>query len=217
MFGAGNENGFGQGIGQRAALRTGGNENGHRLGMRGGTGAARVEQMRKALSVELEIALVIAGGADRLAIGQLDGCQRPGLAGVLDADAPRLAALAAQRHDVAADIDQRILHALITQQAGGAVEGDTLEVATEIERDLSVATGDGIAFDLQVGDRWRGFAPGLKIVSGRQAGGELVRLEAPESDQAADTGVEQVVAAGGKLLGFADERGKLVADRLRST
>lgn len=41
------------------------------MGMRGGTGAARVEQMRKALSVELEIALVIAGGADRLAIGQL--------------------------------------------------------------------------------------------------------------------------------------------------
>ena len=31
VFGAGNENGFGQGIGQRAALRTCGDENGHRL------------------------------------------------------------------------------------------------------------------------------------------------------------------------------------------
>ena len=94
--------------------------------MRGGSGAARVEQVRIALTVELEIALVIAGGADRLAIGQLDGCQRPGLAGVLDADAPRLAALAAQRHDVAANIDQRILDALFAEQAGCAVEGDTL-------------------------------------------------------------------------------------------
>jgi hypothetical protein len=66
--------------------------------------------------------------------------QRPGLARVLDADLPALAILAAERHDVAADVDQGVLHALRPQNRGRAVERDALEIAAEIERQFTLLT-----------------------------------------------------------------------------
>ena len=49
--------------------------------------------------------------------------QRRVLAWMLDADAPGAVALAAERHDVAADVDQRVLDLVLAQNGGGAVEG----------------------------------------------------------------------------------------------
>jgi hypothetical protein len=53
-----------------------------------GYAGARVEQVGVALAVDFEEALVVAGGADRFAVGEFDRGQRSGLARVLDADAP---------------------------------------------------------------------------------------------------------------------------------
>jgi hypothetical protein len=80
---------------------------------------------------------------------------------VLDADFPLAAFLAAQRHDIAADVDQRVVDALAAQDGGGAVEGDAFQVAAEVERDLAVAAGDGVAVMRQIGNRRLAGQPGL--------------------------------------------------------
>jgi hypothetical protein len=127
------------------AFGAGRNQDGDRLGVVGRVAGARVEQVGIALAVDFEEALVVAGGADRLAVGESDRRQRSGLARVLDADAPLPAFLAAQSHDVAADVDQRIADPLAAQDGRGPVEGDPFQVAAEIERDLRGCCWDGVA------------------------------------------------------------------------
>ena len=79
-----------------------------------GSAAARIEQVAVAPAVQFEIALVVARGADGLAVAQFQRGQRRAAdcARMLDADAPGLPPLAAERHDVAADVDQRVGDAL---------------------------------------------------------------------------------------------------------
>ena len=87
---------------------------------------ARVEQVGIAFAVDFEKTLIVAWRADRFAVVQGDGGHRAGLARVLDADTPFFSFLAAQRHDVAANVDQRVVDALRAKNGGGTVKGNTL-------------------------------------------------------------------------------------------
>src|SRR5690606_28512141 len=134
-------------IRQRAGTGARGDQDGERLrAVRRLTGA-RVEQVRIALAIHLEEALVVARGADRLAVVERQRRQRRRLARMLDADAPGLVALLAERDDVAADVDQRVRHPLRAQDRGGAVERITLRVAAEVDLHRRVAAGHPIVLD----------------------------------------------------------------------
>src|SRR5574343_421743 len=209
---AGDEDRLGGGVGQGAGPGAGRDQHGDRLRVVGRVAVARVEQVGVALAVEFEVALVVAGGTDRFAVGQRHRGHRPRLARVLDADAPWFSLFAAERHDVAADVDQRVVDALLPEDGGGAAEGDALQVAAEIEGDIAVAAADGVAGDGEVGNRRLGREPGLDLGRWRQFGLEFVGLEALVLDQPADAGVEQVVALFGQRLRLADEVGQFRFD-----
>ena len=78
--------------------------------------------MAIALAIEFEKTLVVARGANRLAVVEFERRQWPRPARMLDADLPAFAVLRAQRHDVAANVDQGILHALRAQDVGRSIE-----------------------------------------------------------------------------------------------
>jgi hypothetical protein len=66
--------------------------------------------------------------------------------------------------------------------------------------------------DGEVGDDGLAASQALISASGGQFGLEFVGVEAPEFDQLADAGVEQVFALLGQLLGFADQGGQFFTD-----
>ena len=111
---------------------------------------ARVQQVAVAHPIDFEVALVVTGGADRLAVVERQRGQHAGVARILNADAPRPIALGAEGQDIAADVHQRILDAPLPQDAGRAVERVALGVSAQIEADESVAAADGMTIDGQV-------------------------------------------------------------------
>ncbi len=121
--------------------------------MVGRVAGARVEQVRVAPAIDFEETLVVARGTDRFTVLQHDRGEGAGLAWMLDADPPFPAFLAAQGHDVAANVDQRIADAHVAQDIGSPVERHTFQVTAEIEGDVAVAATDGSAVDGDVGDR----------------------------------------------------------------
>jgi len=95
--------------------------------------------VRIAHAIFHEIALVVAGRANGFAIAQGQGRHGFGFTRMLDADHPGLIALLAQRHHIAADIDQRIEHSLLAQIRGGVIQRPALGKAAQIDFDLTIA------------------------------------------------------------------------------
>ena len=87
------------GVGARLHQHGGG------LALAGGRAIAWVDQMAVAHAVQLKIALIIARGAQRLAVVQHNHRHRLVVARGLQAHLPGRVALAAQRQDITADID----------------------------------------------------------------------------------------------------------------
>ena len=121
MF-AGEKDWLGRLVGQSARMRAEGHEDAPRLYALCRLAGPRVEQMAIALAVAFEVALVIARGADGPAVRQLHRSDGAWLARMLDAHTPRPVAVLADSDDVAADIDQRALDALLAQVARRIVQ-----------------------------------------------------------------------------------------------
>ena len=93
-----------------------------------------VEDVAVAAAVDIEIPLVVAAGGQR-AVGEVDaGNGGVILARMADAHAPGPAiVLRAQRAHVAAEIDERMTHAVFVQDRGGAIGGVLLADAAEVD------------------------------------------------------------------------------------
>ena len=134
---------------------------------------------------------------------------------MLDADAPRLAALGSERNDVAADVDQRIGDAARLEQLGGTVERHALEITAEVESHCPVLSSDPVPVESQVGNRGARGDQGLQLLRIGQHRLEIVALKAPQRNQPADAGIEQMFALRRDRLRSADQAGQLRRNQVR--
>src|SRR5487761_2642662 len=84
--------------------------------------AARINQMTIAFTLKFEIALVVSGCSDCLAVSQFQRCNWPRFSRMLDAHAPCTIAMLTERQYIAADIDQCVINALLFQYCSGAIQ-----------------------------------------------------------------------------------------------
>ncbi|MNV98781.1 hypothetical protein D3C71_1940700 [compost metagenome] len=95
-------------VGAQPGIACGRDQHRRRLQAAVAIAVARVDQVAMAATVAQHMALVVAGGADRLAVVQRQRRHRLVAARVADADLPRGAVgFLPQRHDIAANIKQR--------------------------------------------------------------------------------------------------------------
>ncbi len=69
---------------------------------------------------------------------------------MLDADAPGARTVRTQCQHVAADVDERVMDAVLLQDGGGTVQRITLGIAAQVELDRAVAAGHHVAADGQI-------------------------------------------------------------------
>ena len=98
--------------------------------------------MAIASPVQFEVTLIVTGGANGFAIAQVQRGHRTRATRLLDADTPWPLSLAAERDNVAADVDKCVADTLRAQNCRGPVERHALEIATEIECHRWITTAD---------------------------------------------------------------------------
>jgi len=200
---AGHEERLGMAVGTGAGIRPARRDDRDRRHQVGGFSGAGIDDMRAALAVLHEVPLVIAAGADRFIIMQINNGHRARSARVLDADFPRMRSRLPYRQDIAADIDQCRLHPRAAQDPGRPVQRIALRIAAEIEHHGLVGAGDAVAVIAQVGHARIRRDPAPDFGRRRPVRRDIAALESPQPDQAADGRIEQIVRtfgqAGGRL------------------
>ena len=127
---------------------------------------------------------------------------------MLHADAPGLAAAAANRDDIAADVDQRAFHPLGTQVFRRQIERIALGIAAKVELDGRILAVKLYPLEHDIGHARIGLDQRLDFRGVRQLRLELVTLEPPEFNQLADGGIEQAARHFRKARGILDDRDK---------
>ena len=126
-------------------------QDGDRLHALRRSSATRIDQVAITLAADFEIALVIARSPDGFAVMQLHRGNRPRFARMLNADTPRAITVLPQRQHIAADIDQRVVDALLFQQLRRSIQRIAFGVAAEIEQHGLVIATHQLTFAIGLG------------------------------------------------------------------
>src|SRR5712691_13283319 len=103
---------------------------------------------------------------------------------------PGTSGVMAQRHDIAADVDERILDAVLPKNVRRAIERVAFRVPAEVELHGRVSTRHGITPRAQIAHARVGTNDSGDFFRVRQRPSGFVSVKTPQSDQLADARVE---------------------------